>query len=62
MVVKWSACLPSTLTIQVRIPLEPTVSLVNFVFEKNTNIQKEAVGGPFKKPHAIKIREICPPH
>ena len=33
-VVKWSACLPSTLSIRVRIPLNPTVFSA---FEKNEN-------------------------
>ena len=35
MVVKWSACSPSTPTIQVEILLMPTVFTVKFVFEKN---------------------------
>ena len=38
-VVKWSACSPSTLTIQVRIPLKTTV-FSKFVFEKNKKKQK----------------------
>ena len=41
-VVRWSACLPSTPMIQVRIPLKPTVFSVKFAFEKNENKQKEA--------------------
>ena len=41
-VVKWSACSPSTPTIRVRIQLTPTVFSVKFVFEKNKNKQKEA--------------------
>ena len=41
-VVKWSACSPSTPTILVRIPLKPTVFSVPFVLEKNENKEKEA--------------------
>ena len=48
-VVKWSACLPSTPTIQVGVPLNPSVFTVNFVFEKNENKHKEAEVGPFLK-------------
>ena len=47
MVVKWSACYPSTLTIRVRIPMKPKVFLVKFVFVKNKNKQKQAGVGPF---------------
>ena len=47
LVVKWSACLRSTPTIQVRIPLKPTVFSVKFLFEKKENKQKEAGFGPF---------------
>ena len=43
-VVKWSACLPSTLTIWVWIPLMPTVFSVKFVFEKNKSKQKRGWG------------------
>ena len=39
MVVKWSACSPSTLTIRVRIPLTSAVFSVKSVFEKNENKQ-----------------------
>ena len=39
-VVMWSACLPSTLTIQVQIPLKPSVFSVNFLFENYENKQK----------------------
>ena len=46
-VVKWSACSPSTPTIRVWIPLKPTILSVKFVFEKNTNKQKEAAVDPF---------------
>ena len=52
--VKWSACLPSTPTIRVRIPLKPTVFSVKFVFEKNENKQKEAGVGPFSRRAALK--------
>ena len=48
-VVKWSACSPTTPTIRVRIPLKPEKFFVIFVFEKNKNKQKEAGVGPFKK-------------
>ena len=48
-VVKRSACSPSTPTIRAQIPLKPIVFSVNFVFEKNENKQKEAAVGPFKK-------------
>ena len=47
-VVKWSACSPSSPTIQDWIPLTPTVFSVNFVFEKNENKQKEAGVGHLK--------------
>ena len=43
-VVKWSACLPSTLTIRVRIPLKPTIFPAKYVFEKNENKQKRGRG------------------
>ena len=46
-VVKWSACSPSTLTIRVPIPLISAVFSVKIVFEKNKNKQKEAGVGPF---------------
>ena len=46
-VVKWSACRPSTPTIQCRIPLTPKVFAEIFVLEKNKNEQKET--GPFLK-------------
>ena len=49
MVVKWSACLPSTTTIRVLILLKPIVFSVKFVLEENENEQKEAEVGPFKK-------------
>ena len=42
-VVKWSACSPSTLTIQVRDPLMPTIFSVKFVFER-TKINKKRPG------------------
>ena len=48
-VVKWSACLPSTPTIRVRIPLKPSVFSVKFMFEKNEIKHKEARIGPFLK-------------
>ena len=41
-VVKLSACSPSTLTIRVQIPMKSTVFPVKFVFEKNENKQKDA--------------------
>ena len=47
MVVKWSACLPSTPMIRVRILLKPAVFSVKFVFEKKKNKQNEAGVGPF---------------
>ena len=47
-VVKWSACSPSTPTIRARILLSSTVFSVKFVFEINENNQKEAGDGPFK--------------
>ena len=40
-VVKWSTCSPSSLTIRVRIPLTPTVLSVKFVREKNENKTKK---------------------
>ena len=63
MIVKWSACLPSTLTIRVRILLTLTVFSVKLVFEKNENKQREA-GLPiflkkvqtFQKKHFSKTR------
>ena len=45
-VVKWSACSPSTPMIRVRILLTLTVFSVKCVFEKNENKEKEAGGGP----------------
>ena len=48
-VVKWSACSPSTPTIRVQILLTSTVFSVKFVFEKTENKQKEAEVGPFFK-------------
>ena len=46
---KWSACSPSTPTIQVRIPSEAYSFSVKFLFEKTENEQKEARIGPLKK-------------
>ena len=43
-VVKWSVCSPSLLTIRVRILLTPTVFSVKFVVEKNENKQKRGRG------------------
>ena len=48
-VVKWSGRLLSTPTIQVQIPLKPTVYSVKFVFEKIDNKQKGAGVGLFLK-------------
>ena len=48
-VVKWSACSPSTPTVRVRIPLKSTVFSVEFVLANNENKQKEAGVGPLKK-------------
>ena len=45
-VVKWSACLPSTPTIQVRNPLKSTIFQKNVV-ENIENKQKETSIGPF---------------
>ena len=45
-VVKWSACLSSTLTVRVQIPVKSTVFSVKFVFEKNKNKQKRGRGRP----------------
>ena len=47
-VVKVSACLPSALTIRVRIPLTSTVVSVKFVNETNENKEKEGGDGQFK--------------
>ena len=47
-VVKWSACSPSTPTIRVRIPQKPSVFSVKCVLEKNKNKQKESGVGPLK--------------
>ena len=48
-VVKWSACSPSTQTIRVRILLTPSVFSVKFVFRKNENKQKRCRGRPIFK-------------
>ena len=48
-VVKWSACVPSTPTIRFGIPLKPSVFSGEFVFETNENKQKGARVGPFFK-------------
>ena len=48
MVAMWSACLPSTPTFRIQIPLKPTVFSVKFMFE-NENKQKEAGVGRIKK-------------
>ena len=45
-VVKQSACLPSTLMIQVRIQLTPAVFSVKFVFKKKEYKQKRSRVGP----------------
>ena len=47
-VVKWSACLPSTPTIRVRIPLRSTI-FCKIVNEKNKNKQKRGRGWPIKR-------------
>ena len=48
-VVKGSACLPSTLTNRVQIPLKPAVFSVKFDFEKKENQNKNGRG----KEHLI---------
>ena len=45
--VKWSAWLPYTPTIRVRILLKPTVFSVKFVLEKSKNKLKDAEVGQF---------------
>ena len=56
-VVKWSTCLPSTMTNWVRIPIKPTVFSVKFVFEKNKNKLKEArLVNFFKKSNKIHFK------
>ena len=56
-VVKWSTCLPSTVTNWVRIPIKPTVFSVKFVFEKNKNKLKEArLVNFFKKSNKIHFK------
>ena len=46
-VVKWTACSPSNLTVHLRILLDPTVFFsVKFMFEKNEYKYKEAGIGP----------------
>ena len=52
-VVKWSACSPSTPTFQVRIPLKPTVISIKLCVEKNKNKQKEAGFGPLLDKTAL---------
>ena len=47
-VVKWSACSPSTLMILVLIPLKLTVFSAKFVLEKNEIKQYESGVGPLK--------------
>ena len=42
MVVKWSACMPSTLTTQVLITLNSTIFLLNWTIQGNENKQKVA--------------------
>ena len=46
-VVKWSACSPSTLTIRVQIPLKHTVFSAQFVVKRTKINKKEAGVGPF---------------
>ena len=46
MVVEWSACLPSSPKIRVRILLMPIGFYVKIVFEKNENKQKRGWGWP----------------
>ena len=64
-VVKWSACLPSTLTTWVQVPLTPAGFSVKFVFKKSDNKQKEVgVVGPFKKStsfsvYAVLFSNVC---
>ena len=48
-VVKWSACLPSTLKIRVRIPLTSTVFSEKICVGKNENKQKRGQGWPILK-------------
>ena len=52
-VVKWSACLTSTPTIRVRIPMKPKVFFCKFVFEKNEN--KAGVGRIFFKKERLSL-------
>ena len=48
-VVKWSACLPFTTAIQVRMLRTPTVFSVKFEIEKNKNKQKRGRGWTYYK-------------
>ena len=45
-VVKWSACLPSTPTIRVRIPLKPKVFSIILCLKRTKINKKEAGVGP----------------
>ena len=47
MVVQWSACLPSILSIRVLIPLKYTIFLLK-LFSKRTKINKKAGVSPLK--------------
>ena len=58
MVIKWSACTPSTPTIRVRILLSSTVFSVKFVFEKERKSTNENTG---MAKHLFSIKIICWP-
>ena len=47
--VKWSACLPSTPTIRVRIPLKPNIFSIILCLKRTKINQKEAGVGPLSK-------------
>ena len=55
--VKWSACSPSTLSIWIRILLKPTIFLEIF-FWKEQNKQKEAGVGPLKNSNTNNKRQV----
>ena len=66
MVVKWSACSPSTQTNQVRIPMMSTVFCSISCLERTEIYEKEPGDGPFKKISRLimllllyQLQQIC---
>ena len=58
-VVNWSACLPNTLTIRVRVPLKPTVFLKKLCLKIEEINKKRPWLAHLKKCFMLKVWKVC---